>query len=422
MTLEEFDKILADAATQRTEGDWRMAARTLRLAAEAKGLSSDDERLSRMLELLSQIASDAGLAELAELSTGARDLEPQSLYDLAHQLVDVGLEPIGATLLIRVDQDVPDNPDVVTELAMILGQSNRHADARDLLVANPSVLTHLWPRYLLCLSAISALDLATARAEATFDEPKDESEAMAIAHIKGILDRIEEVRAAGFTLDETDLRGWHYAMNGSVLLHLSPYGFEEGMVGRYAYTQDSPEAIRRELGRLTEVLQQTGQVPTCLFVAPDRGSRIVGAALAQLLSVPLTDDASTEGALFVLYTSDRLDEGTGELIEALDRMPDFVRAVQWTAPPPGAPRYVGLLHQMLIAPWEEHMSVQPDGADVERVPASEEPDAVWVQRILDAEPDDDEPDPVAPVLALARMPGDPAERWQNGPVQSNQFI
>jgi len=41
------------------------------------------------------------------------------------------------------------------------------------------------------------------------------------------------------SLDRQDLRGWHYVLTGGILASLSPYGFDDGMTGRWAYLSDS---------------------------------------------------------------------------------------------------------------------------------------------------------------------------------------
>jgi hypothetical protein len=41
-------------------------------------------------------------------------------------------------------------------------------------------------------------------------------------------------------LHHWDLRGRHYVLTGGVLASQSPYGFNAGMIGRWAYVGDSP--------------------------------------------------------------------------------------------------------------------------------------------------------------------------------------
>ncbi|MBO7941494.1 hypothetical protein JTP77_037185, partial [Streptomyces sp. S9] len=83
-------------------------------------------------------------------------------------------------------------------------------------------------------------------------------------------------------LDGTDLRGWQFVLGGTILGTLSPYGFDAGMAGRYAWLQDSPEQCLRGLLRLKAVLEAAGTRPASVSLLPDRGSRILGLAAAEV--------------------------------------------------------------------------------------------------------------------------------------------
>ena len=53
-----------------------------------------------------------------------------------------------------------------------------------------------------------------------------------------------DIARAVTPLDHQDLRGWHYVLTGGILAGLSPYGFDAGMTGRWAYVNDSMDAAR----------------------------------------------------------------------------------------------------------------------------------------------------------------------------------
>jgi len=63
------------------------------------------------------------------------------------------------------------------------------------------------------------------------------------------------------SLDRQDLRGWHYVLTGGVLGRLSPYGFDAGMTGRWAYVSDSVEDCAAALRRLRLILDAAGTAP-----------------------------------------------------------------------------------------------------------------------------------------------------------------
>src|SRR5262249_8768693 len=108
------------------------------------------------------------------------------------------------------------------------------------------------------------------------------------AALQGMVARADAVHGAS-PLDDHDLSGWHLVINGGVLLHLSPYGYEDTMRGRYAYVTDTYERVREGLDRLALTLS-TAQIPVPrIFSLPDRGSRIVARAAAELFDVPFQD-------------------------------------------------------------------------------------------------------------------------------------
>jgi hypothetical protein len=76
------------------------------------------------------------------------------------------------------------------------------------------------------------------------------------------------------SLDRQDLRGWHYVLTGGVLGSLSPYGFDVGMTGRWAYVSDSVEAVTAAgpgerdgswLGGIREYIPDAGPVSSRRF-------------------------------------------------------------------------------------------------------------------------------------------------------------
>ncbi len=428
MTLERFDDQVQTARAKLLDKDAPAAARMLRFAAQAEGLDADDARLRTLCELFTQIGAQMGMEELETRAQAALSLGGQALYDLGYTFIEVGLPELAVPFLTRLLSMAPGDLGVVQELVAAYEHAGRHAQARDVLLAHPELLGEFWPRYLLCFNALSAGDLATAREHARVLTPSEDTETIAHTRITGMLERasLSEDRTA---LDLRDLRGWHYVLNGSLLLHRSPYGFNEGMNGRYAYTQDSAASMRRELGRLVEVLRARREVPAVVWAPEERGSQVTARALAQLLggrAAPL--DANSMPAptdLVAIYDLDRLDPEALGIVAHHSSTRRFARCACWTSPPPLIPEYLGLLHQVMVAPWDASMRFTPDDGARE-MPASTESADAWASRVAQSEVLEDEeggPDfePLADCLALATLPLRTSDLWFNGPVTSSRF-
>lgn len=408
MTPTQFDDYIEQARQQLEAEEPRQAALLLALAAQAEGLFGDDERLGVLFALVAELGRSADVRPLADAAERATTRHPDALYELGYQLVDVGLPRIAVPVLRRLDRDQPGDARVVQELCAAYEQSGQHAAARDLLLANPALLGTFWPRYLLCFHALSAGDLATARRAVVELTPQEPDQQVPADRIRAMLARADPVPDT-CPLDDTDLRGWHWVMNGSVLLHLSPYGFDDGMHGRYAFLNDQPAEIHAQLQRLVSALRAADRVPSTVLACAEPGSWIVAQAVGRLLEVPVRDYEPDVPGLVAVYDLGALTP------ETLGRPgPDgllFARAARWTQPPPLVPDFVGLLHQYLVAPWNQ------DGAP-------DRSDAAWVDEILATElpaRDDPDLDPLSAVLALARQGGSPSDRWFDGPVVSGRF-
>jgi hypothetical protein len=407
-------------------GDVPGAARALTTASRDPGLEARDDDLTALAALFAELAAAAELPPLVTAAESADPADPETLFVLGYQLVEFGLPEPAIPFLRRVRIDIPHEPRVVTELAAALERSGRHAEARDALLDEPGLLSEFWPRYLVCFNAIFAGDLDTAREHAPQLDPSPEVEGSAEA-AQRILDMLTRADALpdSSSLDHQDLRGWHYVLNGGVLLHLSPFGFDDGMNGRYAFFQDGVEGIRRDLDALVATLDARGARPARVLHLDEYGSRILAAALGELLSVPVAPWSPGADGLTVAYDMDAV-ELTAELVEGLrTSSPLFLRSASWTQPPPTPADYLGFLHQVNIAPWGEVMSFDQDSGEMTTSEPSTEPDSTWARRILDAEPGAHElpQDTLEQLTAFAAHV--PASRgdmfWEGGPVRSSRF-
>jgi hypothetical protein len=347
--------------------------------------------LSECLEVFAEALQLLDLSEVAQRLRVAKDLdEVTGLYEAAYSLYEANLHGLAATLLDRADRLAPGRAKILSELSanlealMLYGEAARRLSEGQ--VADESPIC----RYLLGFNQVMSGDLRSPRqalpALQASTDPTIQGMAVDLA---GMLARGDAVRE--FTsLDAQDLRGWHMVINGTALLHLSPYGFPEPMAGRYAYVSDSVALIREGLVRLKGVLE-AGQVsPSQVVGAPDRSSQIVATAAARYLDLPLVPwpaQAVPEG-LVVVYDLDRV--GIGGVLERLKTHAPgqvlFSHASCWTNPFPYSPDVTTFLYQTLAAPWTgETLAVDPETREVGSVDVEQAPTEAIAEQILEAE-------------------------------------
>src|SRR5690606_15178934 len=177
--------------------------------------------------------------------------EPTGLFEAAYALYEQRLYPIAATLLARANRLVPGTADIVTELCANFEAMMAYDAARQTLEA--SGLPGLDPMctYLHCCCGIMGCDVEPARSRAG-DLARlggDELLVSLRATLEGMVARADAVGRA-VPLHERELSGWQAVIDGSILLHESPHGFDAGMNGRYAFVADSASLMREGLDRL----------------------------------------------------------------------------------------------------------------------------------------------------------------------------
>lgn len=240
------------------------------------------------------------------------------------------------------------------------------------------------------------------------------------------------------SLDASDLRGWHFVITGGVLLARSPYGPEDGMNGRWAFVQDSYANVQEGLNRLRAVVATCERRVERVIPLPDRGSRAVAQAAAQLLDVPLVRPDDPRSGLVVGYDLTDVDEEPlRQLAWHEPERPLYVHAARWTQTGPVAPDFLTMLYQEIVAPWGQGMgmTIYDSGArNVQTLPADDSPPEVLARHILAADPAAsslDSPDGApelqlfaAAVRAVAAGTADSGGReqfWPGGPVASARF-
>ncbi|MFE0254834.1 tetratricopeptide repeat protein [Streptomyces sp. NPDC059010] len=417
------------------EGDIPGALRQLRHGA-------DDLPLGEVALVVARAAGAAGFEDLHEAAAAlaARPEKARALYDFGYACIERGVPHLAIPALRGALNQAPESVAVLRELVSAYEREGRHREATDLLAARESGLTD-WPdRYLLVFNALMSGDLALARRQhARLSDPDDAMWLPTQARQRRMLDRAASAEPVS-PLDHGDLRGWQYVIGGTVLGSMSPYGFEAGMAGRYAWLQDSHDHCLRGLLRLKTVLDAAGVRPTSVSLLPDRSSRILGLAAAETLRLPAEpftpDRQDTVVVAYDLNEVAAADGGPDIIGGLFERAPGQVlheHASNWTDPPVVTADSVALLHQSATAPWEGQLRADGDGS-VERGAPDDRPEREIAADILAADASPDEGDGQTPADGAEALTdfvtavrgcwlrGDRAGLTSSGPVASSRFL
>ncbi|MFI9768978.1 hypothetical protein ACIHJG_19190 [Streptomyces sp. NPDC052415] len=399
--------------------------------------STDDLPLDELALVVARAAGSAGFDDLRQAADAlaSRPDRPQELYDFGYACVERGVAHLAIPALREALRLLPGSKAALRELVSAYEREERHGEAVQVLAAHEDILDD-WPdRYLLVHNALMSGDLPLARRQqALLPDPEDQQWLPAQTRQRRMLERAASAETAG-ALDRTDLRGWQYVLGGTVLGTLSPYGFGAGMTGRYAWLQDSYDQCLHGLLRLKAVLAAAGARPTSVSLLPDRSSRILGLAAAEVLGLPAGPfDPERADTVVVAYD---LNEVTPEVIGGLfERTPGQIlheHASCWTDAPAVTADSVTLLHQSATAPWDGVLRQTEDGG-VERTPADARPEAEIAADIVAADPAPDEGDGESPADPDERLTafvtavrdtwlqGDRAHLPSSGPVPSSRFL
>jgi hypothetical protein len=236
------------------------------------------------------------------------------------------------------------------------------------------------------------------------------------------------------TLGQADLRGWHFTLNGGLLLRLSPFGPQEGMSGRFAYHQETPSGCRLVLERARAALTAAGRTGTSVALLPERSSRILALAAARLWRLPTVEwNPELTDVVVVAYDLRRLDVSVLRGLRTAREQILFEHATCWTDPPMIAPDLSGVLHQISVAPWEPGLQVASDGESTVTTAADDRPEEVIAADLVaastseeDLAPGDAEEDLLAWAARAASLWAVGSENrdqlWSPGPVRSSRFV
>ncbi|MGC4999946.1 hypothetical protein [Streptomyces sp. DT195] len=405
--------------------------------------SAEEAPLAEVALVVERAAASSDFDDLAEAASAlaAGSEEPRALFAFGYACIERGVSFLAVPALRLALRRAPDSLGVLRELVAAYEDEGRHREAADELARYEDRFEQ-WPdRYLLVFNSLMAGDLETARRHhALLGDPEDETWLPTRERQNLMLRRAADAERAG-PLDRTDLRGWQYVMGGTVLGTLSPFGFDEGMTGRYAFTQDDETLCLRGLLRLRTLLESAGVRPRSVSLLPDRDSRVLGLAAAEVLGLPSEPFVpGREDTVVVAYDLNALaghEEGPDVLSQLLERAPGQVlheHASCWTDPPAVAADSVTLLHQVVTSPWGARLRQGADGG-VERGPADDRPEQELAAGIVaglkdpaadtgDGEGPDDSDEVFTAFAAAVRgtwLQGPRAGLRSPGPVPSSRF-
>jgi hypothetical protein len=421
---------MSDARALLESGDIAGLIRHLRFNADGMEL----REIARLMEGAAELSGFDDMRDAAKAM--AREQGPQQLYDFGYACIERGIPFLAIPALRRAVELMPDEPVLVMEFVSALERENRHAEAVAVLEPRAGALDP-WPaRYLLAYNALFSGDAERAEREAAaLPAPEDERWLPARDRLARMIARAGAVRAVS-PLDARDLRGWHFALTGGFLATISPYGFEDGMTGRFAYMSDDFGMCRRSLDRLRLVLDAAGLRPASVGLLPDRSSTILGLAAARLFGLPAEPFApGRPDVLVVAYdlNETELDEARARgLWERAEGQVLFEHASCWTDPPVASADVTGFLHQVVKSPWGERLRMAPEGG-TETVPPDDRPVEELAAEIVRAAPEaaEDEGAPPDPDEVLAGMVSRVRDHWRTGPrdavhspgpVPSSRFV
>ncbi|HWB76217.1 MAG TPA: hypothetical protein VG755_14705 [Nannocystaceae bacterium] len=390
--MTELQDALAKAEQELAGGDAHAAFTGLRNVLEFPATAlADAPDYARAFATFARVAAAIAGSELAALvqRVASERADAQAYYDVGYALYEQKLFGIAATLLARANQLAPGEPAILSELSAALEATMGYGAAAMLIDRSGVVDDDPMLVYLSGFNWIMVGDVARARARVQqLDGVLDPNHVHMRDSLAGMVRRADALAAAGIELGDRALTGWHAALDGSLLLHESPYGHDEPMRGRYAYVSDSPGLMREGLERLALVLGAAGSDPPCVIAAPDRASSILAIAAGRILGRAVVPWSPSCGAgLVVAWNLDTVADQ--DFLEAMQwhRAGQilFAHASAWVDPFPYAPDVTTLLGQTITHPWEGGaLRIDPDTKKAVAAEPDERAPEVLATEIVDA--------------------------------------
>ena len=443
MSNKEFNEALEKTEKALKEGNEQEAFSAIRPIFAYPGMVATEDSLVKALEVFTPLAKSIGGEDLQNLVAlvASKPDDENLLFDLSYALYDQGLFPFSATLLSRANAVAPSSPKILAELATTFEMMMLYHQARTVLEASPDALKNsAFLRYLHGFHTLMSGDVESAREILDEVLQTDEDDVLSAAgQLEGMVIRAEELKKKGH-LGEQDLRGWHLALNGSLLLQLSPFGFDDGMNGRYAFLNDSYGLCHEGCMRLKQFLDEAKFDVERVYYIAERSSEILARAMAKILDKPLVEwgDGKEKPGLIVVY--DLAFTPTHELFESLQMQRPgqllWAHASCWTNPFPYSPDITTFLYQSNTAPWTGGgMIYNTKTQEMSESEADESPAEELAEKILAGEfetPEDGEA-PARLLQELKKVPknaypgvlrssGFRARQRAGSPVPSARFV
>jgi hypothetical protein len=444
MSTPSFHEALRAARDALGQGDARAAFGHVRFGlAHEPTLVTDRDRYAEAFGLFARISEALAGPDLAALvrRTVEDPDDVRALYDLGYELIEQGLPGVAATALARANLLFPNQGPILTELSAALERDCRCREAAEALRAAPELVeSDFFCRYLLAYNGLMTGDLDEPRGllPGLFAAAADVDRLFMARRVEGMLARADAVRGAT-PLDGRDLRGWHLVVTGGLLLHLSPYGFDEGMNGRYAYTQDGPDRCLEGIRRLAAVLQAWDVRPPRVWRL-EGDSAALAVAAGAVLGCPVEPwpAGGADAGLVAAYDLATLpEEAAASLREHRPGQVLWAHASCWTEEPPFAADLTTYLYQYNVSPWGERLRVDPETRKTGKVPPSTAAPEERAAEVLAAQPEADALADLPRLTELARaaqrlegehgpgaLRGEGRRRRQgtNSPVPSSRFF
>ena len=339
-------------------GDARGAFNEFRWQLEYPGKVEPREFADALTTLAQISAKITGPDWAAHIHRAARrPNDVQALFDCGFQLIEQSLHGIAATVLLRAHKLDPAAEGVLSELSIALEGAGLNADACRILRGAPDLLRESSTcRYLLAFNTLMTGDIGGARREIERVRVPagDENAANMVANVRDMLARTDAIRDVT-PLTDTDLRGWHAVVTGSLLLHLSPFGMDEGMRGRYAFTSDSESRVLEGINRLAAALDAWEKRPPRVLMLPGRESEALALAAAEVLGVAVERfplHKHVEGLVVAYDLASQPMEVLDVLVQHRTNRLLWSHATEWTAEGPFASDATTYLYQINHTPWQ----------------------------------------------------------------------
>jgi len=363
------------------EGTAHEAFQLLRPLIDYPGQVDENTRWTSVWTTFAKIAEAIAGHEFASLvqNVAKKPDDPELLYRFGYELIEEHLEAVAATVLKRAFEHAPDSIEIVSEYVCALEGIGRNDEACRVLALLPATQSHFFLKYLHAFNtlmsgewreSIAMGDALNKLLHGEEGEHRDDFEMM-MKNLSRMHERAERLSSL-CDLSSGDLRGWNGVVNGSVLLHLSPYGGDDGMNGRYAMVQEGTELLGEAIFRMNTLLRSIERLPDHILFLPDRDSEILATIWGLSIGCPVepySPQSVTDRTVIVCYTPHDMNH---EVLAGLSEESGGIfwcHAVNWTHSTPVAPDVISYFYQYTTPPWGDHFRINPETDEIENVPA-----------------------------------------------------